>query len=334
MHEIDLRRIDLNLLLVFDALMAEGSVTRAARRLSRTQSAVSHALQRLREQVGDPLLVKVGGRMTASPRAQTLIEDVRPLLAGIRRVLAPPAPFDAAISERTFRIAIPDLTMLLFARLAAIVRREAPGVVLEWVVRDERAADAVAEGQVDLALMPSMMRLPDGVAWGDAGAFRWASYARRGHPAIPRWGEAAWRAHAHVMVRVGVTLPSPVETAVARARERRVAAWVPHFSAVAPLLAHTDLVATLPLITMADALERFDLVALPPPFAIPPLSHRLIWSRRLADEPGQRWLRERMVAVFADLLRESEAAVDGRVYRTAKGRQAAGAHKRGARPRA
>lgn len=313
MHEIDLRRIDLNLLLVFDALMTEGSVTRAAKRLSRTQSAVSHALQRLRDQVGDPLLVKVGGRMTASPRAQVLIEDVRPLLAGIRRVLAPPPPFDAATSGRTFRIAIPDLTMLLFARLAAMVRREAPGVALEWALRDERAAAAVAEGQVDLALMPAVMALPDGLAWAEAGAFRWASFVRRGHPAARRWGKAAWRTHAHVMVRVGVSLPSPVESASERARDRRVAAWVPHFSAVAPLLAHTDLIATLPLIAMADSLERFDLIALPPPFAIPPMPHRLIWSRRLADEPGQRWLRERVIAVFSDLLHESEAVVGGRV---------------------
>jgi DNA-binding transcriptional LysR family regulator len=315
MHKIDLRRVDLNLLLVFDALMTEQSVTRAAARLSRTQSAVSHALQRLREQVGDPLLVKVGGRMRPSPRAEALIEDVRPLLAGIRRALAPPPPFDAATSERTFRIAIPDLTMLLFARLTASVLREAPGVALEWSVRDERAAAAVADGQIDLALMPAVEPLPDGVAWADAGAFRWASFVRRGHPAARHWGLVAWRKYAHVMVRVGLSLSSPVESAATRARERRVAAWVPHFSAVAPLLAHTDLIATLPLIAMADSLTRYDLVALPPPFAIPPMPHRLIWSRRLADEPGLCWLRERVAAVFSDLLRESEMTVGGRVPR-------------------
>ena len=82
MHEIDLRRIDLNLLVVFDVLMRERSVTRAAASLARTQSAVSHALARLREQLGDPLLVKVGGRMTPSPRAEQLADllELRPLL--------------------------------------------------------------------------------------------------------------------------------------------------------------------------------------------------------------------------------------------------------------
>lgn len=108
MNEIDLRRLDLNLLVVFEVLMAERSVTRAAARLGRTQSALSHALARLREQVGDPLLVKVGGRMSPSPFAEKLVEDVRPILRSIQRALVPPQAFDPATSTRTFRVAIPD----------------------------------------------------------------------------------------------------------------------------------------------------------------------------------------------------------------------------------
>ena len=80
MNDIDLRRLDLNLLVTFEVLMTERSVTRAAERLSRTQSAVSHALSRLREQVGDPLLIKVGGRMAPSPFAERLIEEVLSLI--------------------------------------------------------------------------------------------------------------------------------------------------------------------------------------------------------------------------------------------------------------
>ena len=243
MHEIDLRRIDLNLLVVFDVLMRERSVTRAAASLARTQSAVSHALARLREQLGDPLLVKVGGRMTPSPRAEQLADEVRGMLAGIRRMLAAPAPFDPATSTRIFRVAFPDVTMSWFARLATAVYRAGPGVRLEWVVRDDRTPLAVAEGRVDLALFPAAMDLPEGVQAEAAGAFRWATFARTGHPATARWGRAAWRRHGHVVVRVSDGLHSPIESAGPGARDRYIAAWVPHFSAVAPLLATTDLLA-------------------------------------------------------------------------------------------
>ena len=85
MNKIDLRRIDLNLLLLFDVLMQVGSVSKAADQLGRTQSAVSHALGRLREQLGDPLLVKVGGRMQPSPYAMELVQEVRPDVAPEKR---------------------------------------------------------------------------------------------------------------------------------------------------------------------------------------------------------------------------------------------------------
>ena len=118
MNEIDLTRLDLNLLVTFEVLMTERSVSRAAVRLARTQSAVSHALARLREQLGDPLLVKVGGGMAPSPYAQRLIEDVRPLLRSIQRMIAPPEPFDPSTSRRVFRVASPNprLAALALAR--------------------------------------------------------------------------------------------------------------------------------------------------------------------------------------------------------------------------
>jgi DNA-binding transcriptional LysR family regulator len=308
MHEIDLRRFDLNLLVVFDVLMAERSVTRAAARLARTQSAISHALARLREQVGDPLLVKVGGRMTASPRAEALAEEVRGALAGIRRMLAAPAPFDAATSTRTFRIAFPDLSMAWFAQLAAAVRERAPGVSLEWVRRDETTPLAVAEGRVDLALFPAAMKLPEGIDGEPAGAFSWATFARRGHPAARAWGRAAWRAWPHVAVRVSVDIASPVETAGRAADGRRIAAWVPHFGAVPPLLARTDLLATLPLVAMVEALETHDLIALAPPFPIAPMPHQLAWSRRLGGEPGLAWLRAQLREAFGRAVTAAEAS--------------------------
>jgi DNA-binding transcriptional LysR family regulator len=309
MQQIDLRRIDLNLLVVFDALMAERSVTRAAARLARTQPAISHALARLREQVGDPLLVKVGGRMEPTPRALALAGEVQAALHGIRRMLAPPVPFDPSTSTRTFRVAFPDLTSAWFAQLAASIRDTAPGVCVEWLSRDAFTPLAVAAGSVDVALYPAALTLPEGVTAEHAGTFSWATFARRGNPAIRHWGRAAWRRAAHAAVRVGEHMPNPVTEAVPAARERRIVAWVPHFSAVAPLLARTDLIATLPMVAMADAMERYDLIALRPPFALQPMAHRQIASRRLAAEPGLAWFATRVRETFAATLADAETRV-------------------------
>jgi DNA-binding transcriptional LysR family regulator len=316
MNEIDLRRLDLNLLVVFEVLMAERSVTRAAERLGRTQSAVSHALARLREQVGDPLLVKTGGRMAPSPFAETLAEEVRPILRSIQRVLVPPRAFVAATSTRVFRVAIPDFATSLFPLLAAQVRRAAPLAGLEWVVPTPHTPLAVAEGQVDIALGPAALPVPDGLEREQAGTLKWATFARRDHPAIAEWGAKAWARWPHVAVRTGSRVPSPVATAAgALSRERRVAVWVPSFAAVAPLLAQTDLIATLPLVVMHESLERFGLRALPSPVPVEPMPHAVVWSRRLSGDPAVRWIRDVLCRTFAEILRAADAHAVRRVQR-------------------
>ena len=311
MHDIDLRRLDLNLLVTFEVLMTERSVTRAAERLNRTQSAVSHALARLREQVGDPLLIKMGGRMTASPFAEQLIEDVRPILRSIQRVLLPPQPFEAATSTRTFRIAVADIAPSLFPRLMASATREAPRVTIDWVTETPQTPLAVADGQVDVAFVASALKLPEGVAHREAGDVPWATFMRVEHPARGAWDATAWAHWPHVLVQIGNSLASPVTAASSTARaHRHVAARVVNFSAVAPLLARTDCVATLPVIVMHEALERFGLVALSPPFAVPPMPHRFIWSRRLTNDPALRWLRGLVIEAFDVVLRESASAIE------------------------
>src|ERR1700736_6966198 len=132
MSQIDLRHFDLNLLVVFDVLMSERSVTRAAERLGRTKSAVSHSLSRLREQFGDPLLVKGGLRMQPTAMAIDLIEQARPMLGGIQRVLSPQQVFDTATSTRVFRLAAPDFMLTLYTELLKALRSEAKGVSIEW----------------------------------------------------------------------------------------------------------------------------------------------------------------------------------------------------------
>lgn len=309
MNEVDLRRIDLNLLVVFDVLMAERSVTRAAARLHRTQSAVSHALARLRAQLGDPLLVRTAGGMRASPFAEALIAEVRPILRGVQRVLTPPVPFDPAHSDRGFRIVLPDLAPSLFPRLCGAVLAEAPRVELEWMLHGPATLLAVAEGQADVALVPAGLPLPEGVAWDDAGAIGWATFLRADHPARARWSAREWLRWGHVVVQLGDRLDSPVQTALRGGDRRRVVARVPNFAAVPPLLARTDLVATLPRVVMADALAAHGLAAVRPPAALAPMPHRIVYSARLASDSANRWIRARLAAVWAAVRDEAESVV-------------------------
>lgn len=308
MQEIDLRAVDLNLLVAFEVLMAERNVTQAARRLGRTQSSVSHALARLRDQLGDPLMVKVAGGMQPTPFALQLVEELRPILGRLRRVLAHVEPFEPRTSRRSFRVAIDDVAPSFFPRLMADVRRSAPGVTVEWVAEGMRTPTDVAEGHVDAAILAAALPLPPGVDSQPAGAFRWSTFVRRDHPAVEAWGPGAWSRHPHVLVGVSNRLPSPVVAAAKDAPPpRTVGARVINFSAVAPLLARTDFLATLPATVFDDALDRHALRALPPPYAIPPMPQRLIWSRRLANDPANQWLRTRVADAFAATLARAHA---------------------------
>jgi DNA-binding transcriptional LysR family regulator len=295
MNEIDLKRFDLNLLAVFEVLMRDRSVTRAAERLGRTQSAISHSLSRLRDQLGDPLLIKGGRRMEPTAFALEFIEQVRPLLRGIERVLSPRHRFEPANSRRVFRLAAPDFALALFTDLLADLQAEAPGVAVEWTGPRETMLLEVAEGQVDIAISPARLRLPAGVAAEDIGALEWRCFASRGHPAFRKWGARAWTRWPHLVVRVGDQLESPVNVAAAAAGlRRRIAGWVPNFSVIAPVLAASDLLATLPAPAMAGTLRPFGLDSRRVPFAIDPIPHVMLWSAARSQDPEIAWLRNRL----------------------------------------
>lgn len=295
MNQIDLRRVDLNLLVVFEMLMLELSVTRAALRLGRTQSAISHSLSRLRDLLGDPLLIKGARRMEPTAFALDLFDQARPILRSIQRALSPRHAFEPATSRRVFRLAAPDFALALFTDLLGGLRSAAPGVAIEWTAPRESMLLEIADGQLDVAIAPAGLRLPEGVARESIGALRWRCFARRGHPALAKWGARAWARWPHVVVRVGDQLESPVNVAAAAAGlERTIAGWVPNFSVVAPVLAASDLLATLPSPAMADTLDPFGLDSRRVPFAIEPIPHALLWSAGRSRDPEITWLRNRL----------------------------------------
>lgn len=313
MKEIQLHRIDLNLLVVFEALMLEGSVAGADAKLNKTPSAVSHALARLREQVGDPLMVKVGGRMQASPFALQLIEDIRPLLSGIKRVLQLPAPFDPETSARVFRVACPVSAKLL-SKVANRILQEAPRINIDWLAAPDRIYTAVAEGQIDLAHLGGDRVLPGGVDEEEMPPMKFVSFVREGHPALAQWGPDAWNRYGHIKVAITNEARSPVDEGASASRsDRRIAARVSEFSGVGPLLASSDLIASLPPEIMVWDMETYGLVPLPAINPMPPFRGRFFWSARTANDPALVWIRQLVMEAYRTAHAEAETMVNTRL---------------------
>lgn len=310
MNDIQLDRLDLNLLVVFEALMTEGSVTKAADRLNKTPSAISHALGRLRTQVGDPLMVKVGGRMQPTPFALTLVEEIRPILRSIQRVVAPPRPFDPRTSTRTFRIAVPAIPALI-AEVFARIATEAPKVSLEWVGLGPHLYTAVADEQIDLALLSASAPLPEGLVDQRMPTLRRYTYMRRGHPAADDWSEEAWLTWPHVVVGIANAARDTVEDAVRnKGLTRRIGAHIPEFSGIAPLLARTDMLGTSVPLFMAGDAETYDLIAKRPPVDVPDVTFRFFWSARLSEDPGLKWLRTTVLGAYEALSARAQPSAD------------------------
>jgi DNA-binding transcriptional LysR family regulator len=322
MHEINLSRIDLNLLVVFDDLMHTRSVTETATRLHKTQPAISHALQRLRVQLDDPLLVKQGREMVPSPHAQALIESIRPLLARIGQALTPPPPFDPLSTTRRFRMAAPDFAQRLLPTLLTALRSEAPQVSLDWLAVDAGMMRGLLDGGIDLVVARAFPRDPvEGLSHAELTPLLWATFLRTGHPAMRRWSLAAWRAAEHVQVHFGDRQDNPVNDQSGRAGiERRVAVRVPNLSMVAPLVAGSDLIATLPAVAMVDAVDHHGLQMREPPFEMPPMPHRVYWASRLDKDPALAWFRRHVRAVFDAHIRSAHGVMPRSVTPSRRGR--------------
>ena len=298
MNDIQLKNLDLNLLVTFEALMTAGSVTRAAERLNKTPSAVSHALGRLRDQTGDPLMVKVAGKMQPSPFALELIEEVRPILRAIRRAMSSPVPFDPATSTRLFRIALPATTSLI-TEVSASVSEAAPGVSVEWVPLGQNVVPGVADEQIDLALLGADKTLPEGLVERRMAPLERFTFMRAGHPALEKWDKQAWLDWPHVMVGMGDAARQTVEDQMRRdGLERHIGARLSEFSGVAPLLARTNMLWTTVKPFFVHDVVTYGLAVVRPPVAVPDFEFRFVWSARLSGDPGNRWLRESVFAAY------------------------------------
>ena len=296
---MNVRALDLNLLRVFDAVLRGRSVTAAAGQLELTQPAVSNALARLRGAFGDALFLRTPRGMEPTPFARELAEPVRQALALLESALAHGPGFDPATSSRNFRFYMSDLGQIEFLPpLVERLRRVAPDVRLEAVALElEDISHALAAGSLDVAMgfLPGL-----GPPLRRKALFRdpYVCLVRAGHPIATLTKKIFLEAsHALVSYRGGHRV---IEEALERAGlARRIVLRVPHFTVVPMVLERTDLILTLPA-RVARVYERSGAFrSLPPPVPIPSAEVALHWHERFDVDPGNRWLREQLVELFA-----------------------------------
>jgi len=299
---IDLRGIDLNLLVSLDALLAESNVTRAAQRLHLTQPAVSTQLARLRQIFGDPLLIpaETGRGMTRSTRALELMEPLHLALKNLEAVVRHQPSFDPHTDHRSFVIAANDnATAVLGQRLMEQLPTLAgPGVRIAFVVADQPSmATRLERGEIDL-LLGSERMVPASMKARKLFDEHFVVVQRKGHPR----GTApldldTYCALDHVLVSTsgGSFHGFMDEHLDALGRERRVVLSVQHFTLVPELLARTDYVSTLPARFAERYRARLDIFELP--FEARGFTLFAAWPPRNQADPAHVWLRDTLAAL-------------------------------------
>lgn len=291
---MNLARFDMNLLLVFEALLIERNVTQAGQRVHLSQSATSSALRRLREAMNDELFVRSADGMLPTPRALELAEPVRRALSDVRSALDG-AAFDPATAVRTFTIAASDYDVALHVpRLAQLFSREAPGIDLRVLPHaNVDAVGMVDTAQVDIAL-GWFPRAPQRQHRQLLIEESFVCVMRRGHQlsdglmSLEAYADAA-----HLLVTlVGDTSGAVDDILREHGLSRRIAMTIPHFAAAPMVLAHSDLVAALPKRIANRFAEQHGLVVRSLPFESYVTAHEMLWHPRVNGHPAQQWLRE------------------------------------------
>jgi DNA-binding transcriptional LysR family regulator len=292
---ISLATFDLNLLLVFDAVMETRSVTRAADKLGLSQPALSHALKRLRWQLKDRLFVRTNEGMRATPRAELLAEPLRRVLADLQRALSAEA-FVPKTAERSFSIAVNNYAaVVLVGPVIESCAASAPMVRLNF--RPSGTLDVVAlidRAELDLAIVgqpPTISRLNSRLVRED----EFVAVVRLGHPATnKRLTVKSFAAIPHLVISSSGENVDFVATELAeRGFSREVVAQAPYLSAGAVLL-QSDMVAVMCRRVAEEFRRTHPIAVLPLPIPSPPVSSNLVWHSRFDDDEGHKWLREQI----------------------------------------
>lgn len=302
MDKLDIRHVDLNLLLAFDALLEHRSVTRAGEAIGLSQPAMSAALSRLRATFDDALFVKLGPQMQPTIRAELLADPVRRVVQAIRTEILLPSGFDPLHSDRVFTLITPDIGEMLFVPpLIAHFSTVAPGVRIHAISRPRgTAASALEEGAADLALgyFPDLK----GAGFFQQKLFenRHVCVMRQHHPLASRatLDLDTYLAQKHVVVRPDGREHVFEQHLHRQGIQRDTVTELSHFMSVLPAIESSDLVATVPA-DLAQLFRRYAQVCLhTAPLDVAAIAVHQFWHRRAHQDPAVTWLRAQVLQLL------------------------------------
>ena len=306
MRQTNLAAVDLNLLPALEALLRRQNVTRAAEDVGLSQPAMSRALQRLRDGLGDPLLVRGQGGLIPTPRALALLPSLSAALDALGSVYREPV-FAPAKMNRAFSIAASDVhTVLIAPPLLRRVRAEEPGVDLRFEPYGDDIRARMDSGALDLAFATMTIPLPPGAINEPLVGDSLILAMREGHPAQNlAWTLEDYARHVHVTIALRGDDESEIDAALAaRGLSRRIVLRTPHFMAALAAVGGSDAVTTVSATLARRFAATFGLALVETPLKILPLTLSIVGTTARAADPALRWLKGR--------IREAAAEVYGR----------------------
>ena len=312
---MNIARVDLNLLVYLDVLLRECNVTRAAEELGISQPAMSNSLRRLRDLFNDPILVRTSDGMTPTDRALELKPMVRKVMSAAEQTILPKTQFEPAESNRIFRIMASDYTeATLLPGLLSVLRDQAPNVRLDIMTPSDVSFHDVERGKVDL-IINRFDSLPQSFhqvhLWDDS----FSCVVNAQNPIVKNWTLESYLAHKHVWVSktgmgigVGMT-PGDVQRMgwVDEALRkldvtREITVFTRHYQAALMLGEQQHLIVTIPTMAARGISDNPKMIILEPPFEIPRMRLKMVWSPLLQHDPGHRWMRQTIKSVSGQIL--------------------------------
>lgn len=301
---MELKDLDLNLLVIFQQLLQERRVSSVAVNLGLTQPTVSNALNRLRQQLGDDLFLRTSKGMEPTAYAMQLAEPISYALSALQETLNQRTRFEPGTSQRKFIVGMSDIGEIYFLpRLMELLAEVAPGISLSTIrTTGANLADDMEAGRIDLAI-GWLPHLKSGFFQRRLFVQDHVCMFRRGHSLdkASRLTKKEFEAAEHVVVSAAGTGHATVDNSIEKLGvKRKVVLTVPHFVAVGHILAATDMVATVPERFARHCVEPFGLKYATLPLKLPEIGINLFWHSRFHKEPGNQWLRSLVFDHFSD----------------------------------
>jgi len=298
-------RIDLNLFIVFEAIYAEGSITRASAKMNLTQPAISHALNRLRQLFGDPLFERQGHVMAPTPLARSIIAPVRQSLRGFELTLNGAERFDPASSERTFSLALRDvLEASVLPPLMAQVERDAPSIGISTVQVGRRELESeLAAGTLDAAI-DILLPLSAEIRHTRLVMDKTVVLVRKGHPLLRKSAldMEKYLQLEHILASSRRRGPGLEDMELSRhGLQRKIRLRCQHYFAACRVVSQSDLALTMPERLARVVNQQFRNQILPFPLQMPALDIYLYWHANVDNDPASQWLRQQITQVMSEL---------------------------------